>query len=150
MNRWKAILAVTVIFAAGFGSGVLATNLYRQPQRPARKQSAVALPPWTVERMDFMRRWAGRLDLKPEQHARIDALVNESQQRVRGWWRPLVPQVQEELKLLRRRIEAELSPEQRARFESLAKERPARVPTEGRRRKDGSPGQPSELTAPAP
>jgi len=147
VNSWKPIAAAAVIFAAGLGSGVLGAQLYRQYQRPPGPVVPGGPPmPGAAERMELLRRWAGRLDLTRDQRERVDALVHQSQQRVRELWEPVAPKAREELRELRHQIEAELTPEQRTRFETLAKEHP-RQPQDHRRRRDG---QTNTLSSPAP
>lgn len=150
MNRWKAILAVLVIFIAGFSSGAMASRLLQKPAAvtPPVVPGGPAMP-YLGERLEFMRRMTSRLGLAPEQNERIEKLVRESQQRVRELWAPVSPKVQEELRALRRQIEAELTPEQNQRFEEMSKERPSRGSSDHRRKWDGS-GGPKSTNGPPP
>jgi len=128
MKAGKVIAVALVIFLAGVVSGAMAAQLYRAKAR----QPPVALypggppAPWLRQRVEFMHHLGRRLSLNPEQRARIDALVLESQQRLRALWSPLEPQAKEEIRHLRRRMAAELRPEQSARFEALLHERAPR------------------------
>ena len=165
MKVWKVILAALVLFLAGLVSGALAQQLYlAKTRRPAIAFPGGPPAPWLRQRVEFMHRLGNRLSLTPEQRARIDALVLESQQRLRILWAPVEPEAKEELHRLRRRIAAELRPEQRAKFETLLRERFPRRPAEAspdilrdsrdgrgeRPRPHGAPPNPNRDTNPTP
>jgi hypothetical protein len=128
-----AILAAAVLFLAGLGSGATASHLYRL--KKARRTAPAAAPgpvlPAFGQRVELLRRLTARLNLTPDQRERIDQAIHESQDRLRALWEPIEPVAKEEVRRLRRRIEAELRPNQRERFESMLKERAARPPSEG-------------------
>jgi hypothetical protein len=163
-----AILAAVVLFLAGLGSGATAAHLYRVRKAHRSPPPAVANPtlPAYGQRVDLLRRLTARLDLDPEQRNRIDHAIRESQERLRKLWEPVEPAAKEEVRLLRRRIEAELRPNQRERFESLLRDRPSRSPgdTPGWKRHDPAnastsrvqrlpvavPGSNQPLPSPAP
>lgn len=160
MSAWKAIVAALVIFFAGAVSGAMAARLYlsksvRQPPPPFPGGPHM---PSTSQRMEFLRRIGSKLDLTPQQQERINLLVNESQQRMKALWEPVAPQAQEEMRQLRKKIEAELTSEQRERYDKLLKERPFRKPGEqpsSRRREGRGESQaerpwPSAAGGPAP
>lgn len=137
MNPWKAIVAALVIFLAGMTSGAFAAHLYRAKTRHGPRVVSPGDPvtPPIAQRYDFLRRLGERLDLSATQRQRIDQLILESQQRMRELWKPVESPAREELRRLRKAIEAELTPEQRLRYEALHKSRTNRVadPTPARR-----------------
>jgi Spy/CpxP family protein refolding chaperone len=153
VRPWKAILAALVIFLAGAASGGLAARLYLgEHYRPAPRASAGGPPvPWTAQRGEFLRRIGSQLDLTADQRQRIDRMINESQQRMKGLWEPVAPLAQEEMRQLRRNIAAELTSSQRERFDKLLEKRGPRRPgelTNQHRREGRWEGPPQRFTPP--
>lgn len=150
MNRWKVILAAALIFLAGVASGACGLYLYKAERRPQTGQGAshVRPSPITGPRTEFLRRASSRLDLTPAQHEKVDALLSDSQQRMRKLWEPVAPQARLEMENLQKSIEELLTPEQKTKFAKLLSERAANQGSAGsnpRRREreeksDTSPG----------
>ena len=116
MNTWKPILAALVIFAAGVVTGGLTVNLRKQPARP--KGTVVAKKPVAMlrELRELSRRMQAELDLTPEQRERIEAIIHDSQERVKT----LRDEIgQKEFREMRQKIRSELTPEQRKKFAEL-------------------------------
>ena len=146
MKPWKVILAALLIFSTGLVTGSLVTARVRPAARPP-----VGLPGLT-QRIEMMRRMERQLDLSAEQRERIEAIFHDSHQRMKQLWEPLAPQVAEETRHVRDRIEAELTPAQKEKFEQLLKQRPRLPKLEGarpgRKREDSS--GPNDPAPPAP
>jgi hypothetical protein len=128
VNTWKIILATMVIFGTGVVTGGLLVHheQIRVP-RPLRATGAgrpALSPPASpnVMRLEFLRRAQRDLDLTPEQRERIDQVIKQSQEHTRELMKPLMPQLQEELRRTREEFLQELTPSQRARFEELVKQ----------------------------
>lgn len=121
MNRWKAILAATLIFATGAASGIL---VFRATNYPAPHSREPGMPPGPGDpRRDFLGRLKRDLDLSDPQAARIDAILQEGRKRNRAIWESMQPQMREESKRVRESIQAELNPEQRAKYDEIMKQR---------------------------
>ncbi|MCX7865539.1 hypothetical protein [Limisphaera sp. VF-2] len=77
-------------------------------------------------RMEFLLRATRELNLSPEQRARIEQHIRESQERIRQLWDSIQPQLRREVAEARERIQQELTPEQRRAFERLLRREPGR------------------------
>jgi len=129
VNTWKAILAVLVIFGAGFVTGHVASRL-SENAKPAVTQSAARVTthpgqqPLSLEQLrkvELMGRVQKELDLTPEQHARIEKIIEESQQRIRDLWDQVAPDIHDEYDDVQKKVCQELSPEQKKLFDDLMK-----------------------------
>ena len=127
MNYWKIILATMVIFGMGVVTGGLLVQHgpRLRPNRAAHVSSvgrpSVAVPPGALK-LDLLRRMQKELDLTPDQHERVDRIINQSQDRTRKLMEPLRPQVMEELKRAREQFREVLTPPQQARFDELLRQ----------------------------
>ena len=136
VSAWKPILAALVIFAAGVVTGGLTVGWRRQavgPRWPGSTQGQVR--PWPAQRLgaqqgELFRRMEKHLDLTAAQRQRLEAIVKESQERIRALAEDVAPQTRGELRRMRERIREELTPEQRRKFEKL---------DEGLRQREGAP-----------
>ena len=102
------VLATVVIFAAGVITG---GTLVKQMTKPS------VSPQPGFQRFESARRAAQMLDLTPEQRARIQEIVRDSQERIADYFRILEPDIQGVFRQMRENIRAELTPEQRKEFE---------------------------------
>lgn len=130
MKAWKAILAALVIFSAGVVAGVLTVRLKapKAARPPAGERSAM---PWSSQqRSEYLRRMQRHLNLTPAQNARIEKLLQESQERMKKLWEPVAPQAREEFRTVREQILLELNPEQKKKYEEVFKPRSAHKPVE--------------------
>lgn len=131
MNAWKVILATLVIYSAGLITGGLLVRQGRPfmppPQRPpfTPREEPFASHPMLQER--FLEQMRVRLDLTPEQFARLKTIFAESRERTRIITDLVRPEMQAEIQHVRKRIHDELTPEQRRRFEELMRNRRQRV-----------------------
>jgi len=126
VNSWKVILATMVIFGTGVVTGGLLVrhvapapppaNAATQPPRPAASFSAGGM------RIELLRRMERDLDLDPRQHAQIDKLLTESQERIRKIMEPVAPEMNEELQNTREQFRALLNSAQQVRFDALLKQ----------------------------
>ena len=125
MNAWKPILAALVIFAAGVVTGGLTASL-RRPAAGLRWTATGSEPtrPWLMQRLagqqgELFRRMERQLDLTTEQRQRVEAIVKETQERIRLLAEDLAPRTRQELRRMREKIREELTPQQRRKFEKL-------------------------------
>jgi len=142
VKEWKVILATLVLFSSGVVTGGLLVHL--TSGKPARVRP-VTMPglvppnvrdnvrPFTQERFDYIRRLTHQLELNPEQAAKIEKALSESQHRTKAVWESVQPRMNEELRKAREQIRDVLTPEQRQKFDEMNKQRP---------RKDGRFDQP--------
>lgn len=166
---WKVGLATTVIFAAGVVTGgLLVAQLDRDREQAGRSSSARTggrqvgpasyLPPppeWPrrsspelqrrmeERRAEYLGRVTRELDLRPEQRARIEQILRESQDEIRRVWESVQPELRRHLWEAQERIRRELTPEQRREFERLLRR-------ESGRRAEGPPGSPEPPAHPGP
>lgn len=127
MNTWKVILATLVIFTTGiFTGGLLVKRFLPSPaQLPPRPVSEV-LPGNPVFRQETLRTMDQRLRLTPEQHERIEKIIEEGQERAKILMSLIGPEVQGEVRDINARIHAELKPDQRTEFERMLRQRQQR------------------------
>lgn len=149
MNTWKVILATLVIFVAGVITGGLVISnsdkvaglprkavTAEMPKHTASATSSVpvlgreirVLTPNFLLKKDFLSRLDRELKLKAEQHERIEKIIGEGQERIKGLCQTIDPQVQEELAETRAKIQAELTPVQQSLFAEIFKRKPAPAP----------------------
>jgi hypothetical protein len=130
VNYWKVILATLVIFGAGVITGGLLVNYTSRTQTPAPivannrpPGNPPVLTPWQMRNRDLVRRMEAQLDLTTEQRTNIEHIIVDSQERTKGLWRPIVPQMAREMQHVNALIRAELNPEQQRHFDELLKPR---------------------------
>lgn len=132
MNTWKAILAVLVIFGAGFVTGHVASRLSESAkpvavpvtQNSQRSVNHPGQPPLSLEQLrkvELMGRVQKDLDLTPEQHARIEKIIEDSQGRIRDLWDQVAPDIHDEYDDVQKKVCQELTPEQKKTFDELMK-----------------------------
>ncbi len=147
MSPWKVILATMVIFGSGVVTGALVGRLDHQRARntamvrPVDQQNPKknAIPPWQLQRADFLRRMEKQLDLTTNQQDHIEKIMHSSQERTKPIWDQIAPQMLAELKKTQDEIRQELTPAQLKKFEDLLRNRvrkgdPAVASPDGRRR----------------
>lgn len=124
MSPWKVILATVIIFAAGVITGGLLVQRTQRPERPgplppfARPQQDIVPTPWFARR-EFLDRMDRQLNLSREQYDRIAKIIQSSQERTRQIVGRVRPEIQDELRHVRREIRGELTPEQAKKFDEL-------------------------------
>ena len=126
MNAWKPILAALVIFAAGVVTGGLTVQI-RQPRTapnpggtaPIKKVPAM---PREAQLRELSHRMQAELDLAPEQRDRIEAIVRDSQERMKAVRDEVGKKIGEEFREMRQKIRSELTPDQRKKFAEIMKQ----------------------------
>ena len=117
-----------LIFACGVITGSLVVRTLDNPTRlattapqpPASTNSKMAaMPPFTMQRPEFLRRLDHQLDLTPQQHESIAKIIEASHQRSQVLWDTIAPQMSDELKRVREEIRSELTVDQRKRWGEL-------------------------------
>jgi len=83
------------------------------------------MQPWML-RENFRAELDRRLNLSPEQNARIERVMHEGQERVKEIWSLVGPEMQAELRGVREEIRRELTQDQRRRFDELMRDRKMR------------------------
>jgi hypothetical protein len=153
VNAWKVILATLVIFIAGvMTGGLLVRNAMRFEQLVSSDVSSKQSPrqnkptngpgggnvgfialnnPWAIRNRELLRRMDRELDLTPEQHKSVEALMQASEERTRVLWKPIAPQMNKEAQLVRNEIRTILMPDQQKVFDGFKNRQPLRrnVPT---------------------
>jgi len=126
VNAWKPILAALVIFAAGVVTGGLTVQI-RQP-RPAPNPGGnapikkVPAMPREAQLRELSHRMQAELDLAPEQRDRIEAIVRDSQERMKAVRDEVGKKIGEEFREMRQKIRSELTPDQRKKFAEIMKQ----------------------------
>jgi Spy/CpxP family protein refolding chaperone len=131
VNTWKAILAVLVIFGAGFVTGHVASRMSEAAKPLAAAPNTLraganrpSQPPLSLEQLrkvELMGRVQKALDLSPEQHARIEKIIEDSQGRIRDLWDQVAPDIHDEYDDVQKKVCQELTPEQKKTFDDLMK-----------------------------
>lgn len=141
MKRWPVIAAAVLLFLSGLGTGWLLArprSAGGPPPPPAGGPPEAQLARMLEARLFAVRRLERELDLTPEQRARIEALVQETQGRTRQAWQEMQPRLRDEFRRLREDIRAVLTPEQREQFDRLQR-RPRPGPAGEPRHRLGRP-----------
>ena len=120
MNRWRVILAAIVIFAAGVASGAVVVRTYA-PRIVKRTHVSPPLPIGHDRRQEYISKLDRELQLTPEQRAKIETILADSQKRMKELWEPMEPQVKEEYRRTRREISETLTPEQQEKMQQWRK-----------------------------
>jgi Spy/CpxP family protein refolding chaperone len=129
VNTWKAILAALVIFGAGFVTGNILNRMSTATKTPAvasvpRNPTRPSQQPLSLEQLrkvELMGRVQKDLDLSPEQHARIEKIISDSQERIRDLWEQVAPDIHDEYEDVQKKVCEELTPDQKKRFGDLMK-----------------------------
>jgi hypothetical protein len=129
VNTWKAIFAALVIFGAGFVTGNVLNRITASRKttaipataRPGARSSQQPLSLEQLRKVELMGRVQKDLDLTPEQHARIDKIITDSQERIRDLWDQVAPDIHDEYDDVQKKVCQELSPEQKKLFDDLMK-----------------------------
>jgi hypothetical protein len=141
VSPWKVILATVIIFAAGVITGGVLVNRVKRPEGPrplppfARPQQELMPMPFIVRR-EFLDRMDRHLNLSREQYDRIAKIIQDSQERTRRIVGRVGPDIQDELRQVRRQIRTELTPDQARQFDEL-QQMMRRPPPPGRLPGDG-------------
>lgn len=139
MSPWKVILATMIIFGCGVVTGGLVVKVRTahlrtvrvdQSGHPVKDRNVSAtnpgVPPWQLQRKEFLDKMDRQLDLTPEQRQKIEKVMHDSLDRTRPLWNQISPQMRDEMKRVREEIRQQLTPEQQKKFNELLKPRPSR------------------------
>jgi Spy/CpxP family protein refolding chaperone len=133
VNSWRIILATMVIFGTGVLTGGLLVGHYRpehiaaRPANPGGPGKTAPAQPTTAGgmRVEFLRRMSRDLDLSPDQHAQVDKILRDSQERTK---KIMSPYLREETDRTSKEFRDVLTAEQRTRFDDLLKQKRVRDP----------------------
>jgi hypothetical protein len=137
VSTWKVILATLVIFSAGLWTGAFGLKLLGPQTRTPRQ----LIVPQRF-RTEMLARMTDELELSDEQRKRIDAVLEESQERNREIMALVGPELRDEFRRAIRQIREQLNAEQRARFDELLNQRNRRsapASSDGRSSRTGAP-----------
>ncbi len=141
MNAWKPILAALVIFAAGVVTGGLTVNL-RNPPAPPKGTVVVKKPavmPREGQLRELSRRMQAELDLTPEQRRRTEAIIHDSQERMKTLRDEISQKTSEEFREMLQKIRSELTPEQLGKFAEIMRRHDERNKRDGRAARQSPP-----------
>lgn len=113
-NKWQVRLAAAIIFVLGFTAGILALNVYRGLARDGRGPG---------NRMDEL---AERLNLTPDQKARVQEIFNDTREQLRAVRRESEPKLDEIRRQADGRLQTVLTPAQWEQFQKIKAERQRR------------------------
>ena len=82
VKPWRILVAVLLIFSAGLATGRLTARLQSRATRNAN-------PGWSGERVDFLRQIGNKINLTPEQHAKVEVIMKESRERTHKITEPM-------------------------------------------------------------
>jgi Spy/CpxP family protein refolding chaperone len=126
VNAWKPILAALVIFAAGVVTGGLTIQIRQPPPTPSPGGNAaikkVPAMPREAQLRELSRRMQAELNLAPAQRDRIEAIVRDSQERMKTVRDEVGKKIGEEFRDMRQKIRGELTPDQRRKFAEIMKQ----------------------------
>jgi hypothetical protein len=152
VNYWKIILATVVIFGAGVLTGGLLVDSIqhshprnnfrrsaangeahppteaREPQSRTNNLIAMPRPPRPPEILGdkFVQQLDDTLQLTPDQHALIQKIITDGQERNRAIWTNNSAQMRAVIQDVRHRVRETLTADQQKQFEELMKRVPRR------------------------
>jgi hypothetical protein len=108
---------------------LLVTNALRVKQNHSKPPNsaiaaATASNPWLVRNRELLRRMDKELELTPDQHSHIEAIIAASQERTKALWKPIAPEMNKETQLVHLEIRELLNADQKKRFDDFPKGRP--------------------------
>jgi Spy/CpxP family protein refolding chaperone len=129
VNTWTPIFAALVIFGAGLVTGNVLHRLTEATKAPppagapraATHSSQQPLSLEQLRKVELMGRVQKALDLTPEQHARIEKIIGDAQERIRDLWDQVAPDIHDEYDDVQKKLCGELTPDQKKRFDDLMK-----------------------------
>jgi hypothetical protein len=112
VKPWKAICAALVIFAAGLATGIFTDRSIPNPSHNNGGPPPFQGPGRMDRRKAFLEKLDNEVKLTPDQRKQVEALLAESQERIKKMWEPVQPKVHEEYHNTREKINGLLTPEQ--------------------------------------
>jgi hypothetical protein len=111
--RWKAVLALVMVFAAGFAAGALVEDIADDLDRPFAEadddDDGGAQSEETI---------LANLDLTPEQRAGIERVFEAREDRLETYWDSQLPDLDAVIDSSRDEVRGLLTPEQRTIYDS--------------------------------
>jgi hypothetical protein len=120
VNRWRVILAAAVIFLAGAGTGGVIVRTYA-PKIVKRTHISPPLPIGEDRRQEYLGKLDRELHLTPDQRAKVEQILCQSQDRMKMIWDPIAGEVKDEYRRTRKEIWEILTPEQQAKMKTWRK-----------------------------
>jgi Spy/CpxP family protein refolding chaperone len=130
VNTWKVILAALVIFGAGLVTGNVLNRISDESKAAATTATprsgtrTSSQPPISLEQLrkvELMGRVQKELELTPEQHARIEKIISDAQERISELWQQVAPDIHDEYDDVQKKLCEELTPDQKKLFDDLMK-----------------------------
>lgn len=129
MKALKPILVIGLVFVAGIVVGVFGTRaVFRRAVEQMAANPAMAEERMVQAREHMEKGLIQRLDLTPEQQAKVHEIFLESGKQLRELRGEFQPRVQEIMRNAHQQIAATLTPEQREKYQRLSRERWGRGP----------------------
>jgi Spy/CpxP family protein refolding chaperone len=113
-NKWQVRIAAAVIFLLGFAAGILALSAYRGWAHRAGSGQ------------DRFEQMAARLQLNAEQKTKVQQVLGDTREQLRGLHKESEPRVSEIRKQTDQRLQQILTPDQWQRFQQMRDEMRAR------------------------
>jgi hypothetical protein len=110
--RWKAILALVMMFAAGLAGGALLEDIADDIERPAFAAEDDDDGDYSEETI------LANLHLTPEQRASIERVFEAREDRLESYWDTQLPDLEALIDSSRGEIRVLLTPEQRTTYDS--------------------------------
>jgi len=111
-NKWQVRGAALIIFVLGFAAGVLALNVYRGWVRGAGSGRGE----------DRFEQMARRLDLNSDQKTKVQQILDDTREQLRGVRKDSEPRVNDIRKQTDQRLQQVLSADQWQRFQQMRDE----------------------------
>ncbi|MBI4659305.1 MAG: hypothetical protein HY735_10730 [Verrucomicrobia bacterium] len=120
LRRWKIILGLVLVFAAGAVTGSVGTHLAIE----RAFSRSLKFGTWTADVMQFLQQ---RLKLSPDQKTKIRPIVDVMGQQLKATFGRTIEESGQLLVRSSRRIDQELTPDQRLLHEKIRREFRSRI-----------------------
>jgi hypothetical protein len=110
--RWKAIVALVLVFAAGIAGGALIEEIADEFERPFAEADDDNRPAASEENI------LANLDLTAEQRAAIERVFESREERLEAYWDAQLPGLEAVIDSSRQEVRTILTPVQRTAYDS--------------------------------
>jgi len=110
--RWKAIVALVLVFAAGIAGGALMEEIADEFERPFAEADDDNRPAASEENI------LANLDLTAEQRAAIERVFESREERLEAYWDAQLPGLEAVIDSSRQEVRTILTPVQRTAYDS--------------------------------
>ena len=110
--RWKAIVALVLVFAAGIAGGALIEDIADEFERPFAEADDDDRPAASEENI------LANLDLTAEQRAAIERVFESREERLEAYWDAQLPGLEAVIDSSRQEVRTILTPVQRTAYDS--------------------------------